>query len=38
MALLRVLLQAQQKGQLVDLGRVNTAGWMMHEELWPTAD
>ncbi|WP_022963429.1 virulence factor BrkB family protein [Halopseudomonas pelagia] len=34
MALLRVLLQAQQKGQTVDLGRVNAAGWVMHEELW----
>lgn len=34
MALLRVLIQAQQKGQVVDLGRMNAAGWVIHEELW----
>ena len=34
LGLLRVLLEAQQRGEVVDLGRVNAAGWTMHEELW----
>ena len=34
LGLLRVLIQSQKQGEVVDLGRVNRAGWVMHEELW----
>ena len=34
LGLLQVFLQAHKRGDVVDLGRVNNAGWIMHEELW----
>ena len=34
LVVLRVFLQAQRKGQQVDLVRVNDTGWMLHEEQW----
>jgi len=34
LALLRIFLQAQKSGDVVDLARVNAAGWAMPEDLW----
>jgi membrane protein len=34
LGLLQVFLRAHKQGDVVDLGRVNNAGWIMHEELW----
>ena len=34
LALLRIFLQAQQRGHTVDLARVNISGWVMTEDLW----
>ena len=34
LGLLQVFLRAYKQGDVVDLGRVNNAGWIMHEELW----
>lgn len=34
LGLLRMLLDAQQKGEAVDLYKVNQAGWVVHEHLW----
>lgn len=34
LGLLQVFLQAHKRGEIVDLGCVNNAGWVMHEELW----
>lgn len=34
LGLLDVFLQAQAQGKTVDLGRVNEAGWVVHEDMW----
>lgn len=34
LGLLRMLLDAQSKGETVDLHKVNRAGWVVHEHLW----
>lgn len=34
LGLLRMLLDAQQKGEAIDLAKVNQAGWVVHEHLW----
>ncbi len=34
LGLLQVFLQAQAQGRTVDLGRVNEAGWVVHEDMW----
>ncbi|AQZ95052.1 YihY family inner membrane protein [Halopseudomonas phragmitis] len=34
LGMLQVFIQAQRNGQVVDLGKVNAAGWVVHEELW----
>ena len=34
LGLLQVFLQAQTQGKTVDLGRVNEAGWVVHEDMW----
>ncbi|UAW97533.1 YihY family inner membrane protein [Halopseudomonas nanhaiensis] len=34
LGLLRMLLDAQRKGETVDLHKVNRAGWVVHEHLW----